>query len=133
MHQRIHTSTTDVDGVSVVTLVGEVDLSVAEVVSEELQRVVRGGTGGVVIDCSGVSFMDSTGIHLLLNLLRRLTRQKRPLAIACPEGPVRYVLQLARLDGTFNLRDTREAAIHAARSGEGLVRWPTRQPGGSGN
>jgi anti-anti-sigma factor len=51
----------------------------------------------VVIDLSEAEFIDSMGLHALLNIQRRLIRQDRALIIICPPGAVRNAIELARL------------------------------------
>jgi anti-anti-sigma factor len=61
--------------------------------------------------------MDSTGLHLLLNLLRRLTRQNRRMAIACSPSGVQRLFELTRLDCTFDMYDSRDEALAALDHG----------------
>lgn len=97
----------------VVTVTGDVDLETAEAFSHALRRAATDGRGPVVVDLCGVPFMDSTGLHLMLNLLRRLTRQRRRLTVACRNNGVRRLFELTRLDGTFDLYETRDEALAA--------------------
>jgi anti-anti-sigma factor len=103
--------------VRVVAVSGEVDLDTAERFNEGLGLAMQGGTGPVVVDLCRVPFMDSTGLHLLLNALRRLTRQRRALAIACEPIGVRRLFELTRMDGTFDLYASRPEAVAALQGG----------------
>lgn len=60
------------DGVTVLTLVGEVDLESAPVLAEQFRRLVDQKPAKVIVDASGVTFMDSTGIHTLVEGKRSL-------------------------------------------------------------
>jgi anti-sigma B factor antagonist len=99
---------------TVLEVAGEVDLLTAGRLTGEIDREVRCGTGDVVVDLRRTEFLDSAGVHILLNAQRRLTRQGRGLAIICPDGPVRRVFELARLIETLgvveSLREYRRAA-----------------------
>lgn len=108
---------------------GEIDLGS----SDELKRAVAQAVGRernpVIVDLTAVTFMDSTGLAILLNAQRRLTRQQRALLLVCHDGPVRQLLRLAQLDGTFAVYPTlgdaeRAAAAHraGAPSGNGAGR-----------
>lgn len=103
--------------VRVVVVAGEVDLDTAERFNEGLRLAVQGGTGSVVVDLCRVPFMDSTGLHLLLNALRRLAHQRRMLAIACEPIGVRRLFELTRMDGTFDLYPSRADAVAALQGG----------------
>lgn len=83
---------------------GEIDITTAPILSRSMQAAVDGDAERVVVDLCDVSFMDSSGLYVLLNALRRLTRQGRSLSISCREdGAVHRVLSLADLVGTFSV------------------------------
>lgn len=103
--------------INVVAVRGDVDLDTAPRFSEGLRSATSAGNGPVVVDLCEVPFMDSTGLHLLLNLLRRLTRQGRRMAIACSPSGVQRLFELTRLDGTFDMYDSREEALVALDRG----------------
>lgn len=95
--------------VTVLEVGGEVDILTAAKLGTEIDAEVRCGVGDLVIDLRGTDFVDSAGLHILLNAQRRLTRQGRALAVLCEPGPVRRVFELARLIETLgvvaNLRE----------------------------
>lgn len=77
---------------------GELDLGTAPVLLEVLLPVLERGTGPLVMDLSEVSFMDSTGVHVLTDTLRRLEPQNRGLVITCREhGQVHRLLAVMGL------------------------------------
>lgn len=79
-------------------LEGELDLVTAPVALEVLNPVLERGKGPLVINLSGVSFMDSTGIHVLVDAHRCLEAQKRRLTITFREhGSVHRLLSLVGL------------------------------------
>lgn len=90
-------------GRTVVEARGEVDVMTAPQLSAALDAILRRHDGDVVVDLSHATFMDSAGLHVLLNAARRLTRRSRRLQVACAPGQVRHVIELARLGETLNL------------------------------
>jgi anti-anti-sigma factor len=70
-----------------------------------LDTILRSGKGDVVVDLNDAEFLDSAGLHVLLNAQRRLTRRSRLLRVICAPGPIRHVIELARLGATLNVRD----------------------------
>lgn len=101
-------------GLSVLEVGGEVDLLTAGRLATDVDHEVRRGDGDLVVDLRGAEFMDSVGLHVLLNAQRRLTRQGRRLAVVCPPGPVRRVLELARLLETLGVVSTMPERVEAA-------------------
>lgn len=95
-------------GAAMLGVHGEIDLATAPRLREVLRPVVEGDTRSVVVDLSEVTFMDSTGVHVLLETLQRLAAQDRRLAIVCREGG-----QIHRLLATLGLLDT--LTVHRSR------------------
>jgi anti-sigma B factor antagonist len=95
---------------AVVRVAGEIDLATAPQLRAALDQAASAAPLEVWVDLSDVRFMDSTGIHALLELCNRVPR----LAVICPQGSVRRTLELAGLDGALPLYSTRSQAHYAA-------------------
>ena len=54
-----------------------------------------------VVDLSGVTFIDSTGLGALMRAHQRLRRQGRALSLICPAGPARRALEVSGLVGVL--------------------------------
>ena len=99
---------------------GEVHVSTAPEFSERLNEAIATGKTGVVIDMTEVEFIDSTGLSVLLNALRRVTRQQGSLALVVSNPTVLRLFEITRLDSTFDIAPTREEAIsRVQRNGAG--------------
>ncbi len=94
---------------------GEVHVSTAPEFSERLNEAIATGKTGVVIDMSAVEFIDSTGLSVLLNALRRVTRQQGRLALVVSNPTVLRLFEITRLDSTFDIAPDRLAAIAKVR------------------
>ena len=94
---------------------GEVHVSTAPEFSERLNDAIAKGMTGVVIDMTNVEFIDSTGLSVLLNALRRVTRQQGSLALAVSNPTVLRLFEITRLDSTFDIAPDREGAIAKVR------------------
>ena len=75
--------------------------------------------GAFVLDLSGVTFLDSSGLHALLRARAYLAREDRSLVLVCPAGPARRVLDLASVLDTFVVYATAEAAADALVPADG--------------
>jgi anti-anti-sigma factor len=79
-----------VDDVTVLVIAGEVDLLTAPAVQTALASIARGTS--VVVDLSETSFMDSSGLRVMLDATRNLDGR---VHIACiPSGAVRRLIDL---------------------------------------
>jgi anti-sigma B factor antagonist len=100
-------------GTTGIAVRGEIDLSTAPLVEERLDAAIRDSAGPFVLDLSGVAFLDSSGVNVLLRARALLGRAERALLVVCPAGQVRRVLELAGIDDLFLLYASREEAARA--------------------
>lgn len=102
-----------VDGVLVVTVRGEIDHEVKDVLSHALMS--EGGTAPprVVADLSGVTFMDSSGINVFVNAHRRVTGAQGWLRIAGAQESVLRLLNIVGIDEIIDCHPSVEQALNA--------------------
>jgi anti-sigma B factor antagonist len=115
---------------AVLSVHGEIDLGTAPVLREALSWVLEHRTGPVIVDLSEVSFMDSTGVHVLLDTLELLKLENRRLAIVCREGgQIHRVLGLLGLLDALTVYHSRDGAMIGGddllRSAPGRTRGPS--------
>ena len=104
------------DDIVIARLVGEIDLSNAKAIGSLVAASVPNDAAGVVLDLSDVTYLDSSGVHLVFNLAERLSGRQQHLVLAVPEGSrIRRVLDLVNVQATVPVELTPEAATAAAR------------------
>src|SRR3954467_8475892 len=107
----------DVDArTHVMTVSGEIHVSTAPEFSRRLNAAIAHGKG-LVLDLTPTEFIDSTGLSVLLNGLRKVTRQRGRMALVCTNPTVLRLFEITRLDSTFDIHPTREAALESVRAG----------------
>jgi anti-anti-sigma factor len=84
---------------------GEIDLATAPVLDRELEGAVARGPDRVVVDMSGVTFLDSSGCHALVRAHRRADTTGVELHLAGLDGTCRRVLEVAGLAELLTIRD----------------------------
>ena len=99
----------------VLRVVGEIHATTAPAFSERLNAVIAEGRTGVVLDLTGVEFIDSTGLSVLLNGLRRVTRVRGSMVIACANPTVLRLFEITKLDSTFDIVADCDEAIARVR------------------
>jgi anti-sigma B factor antagonist len=97
-------------GATIVEAGGEVELHNAPRLREELRRVCELEHPCCVVDMSNVSFIDSTGVGVLVGALKRAREHRGTLTIACPQPRVRRVFEITGLLGALPIYDSLEAA-----------------------
>jgi anti-anti-sigma factor len=94
------------DGVAVVVASGEVDLASAEALERETTAaLVQAETAEVVVDLSGVTFLDSSGISALVKQRRLADEHGKLMRISGARGTVRDVLRLTGVWQHLGARD----------------------------
>jgi anti-sigma B factor antagonist len=84
------------DGLATVEPHGELDIATIETLRSALDGIQRAGR--LVLDLRGLSFIDSTGLHLLIALHQRAQRDGFQLTLVAPAAPVDRVIQISGLD-----------------------------------
>lgn len=97
----------------IVAVRGEVDLYTSPQLRSAIDRLVEDGAVRVLVDLSGVSFMDSSGLGVLVGSLKRSRERGGDLALACGEGPVLRVLTITGLDRVFPIHASVTDALGA--------------------
>jgi anti-sigma B factor antagonist len=94
--------TTRPDGARVVLEAhGEMDLVTAPAVEDEVHELRSRGVGSIVLDLRALTFIDSSGLSLLLRLDAEARSDDFSFAIIEGEGPVRRLLELTNLSDDF--------------------------------
>jgi anti-sigma B factor antagonist len=77
---------------------GDVDLASAAEVRSELRAIIRDRDSHVLIDCSQLTFIDSTGIAVLLEAHRDLKAQGREMLVTNVSSRCMKVFDILGLD-----------------------------------
>lgn len=99
-------STERSDSSARVVLTGELDIGTAGEAEQEIVAVeTEGGASTLVLDLGGLTFMDSTGLRMLVAADARAREAGRRLAIVKGPEAVQRVIELTGLDGKLDLVD----------------------------
>lgn len=99
-------------GLTVVMVHGVIKLGEsARQFSTYLQKILDEGGGPILVDMSGIDYVDSTGIGELVGYLQRFADEGRSFALLKPHDRVLNLLKLTRLDEVFTIFDDRDAAL----------------------
>lgn len=102
-----------VNGVPVVEVIGEVDMTNSHELEGLLDQASRTGRSTVVVSLSGTTYLDSKGVRLLLRSAERLGLIRQRLVIVAPDGSVpRRILEIAGGD-TLPIFNSLDDALRA--------------------
>jgi anti-anti-sigma factor len=102
-----------IDGIRVVTLVGEIDVDTAEAVRDALLVLDEGGLACVVADLSAVTYLDSSGTNVFVAAHRIMNEVGGWLRIAGAQASVQRVIELIGLDLAVDCHPTLQQALAA--------------------
>jgi anti-sigma B factor antagonist len=92
-------------GVATVSVRGEVDVYTAPQLRERLYGVVAEGSSRVVLDLSAMTFIDSTGLGVVVGALKRLRESGGDLVLRSPSRSTRKVLEITGLTRIVEILD----------------------------
>ena len=92
--------------VVVARIAGELDLAEASQAGKAIEQAVPPSARALVVDCSGLGFIDSSGVAMLFSLARGLASRRVEMSVVASEGgPVGRVLDVVEF--------RRAAPVHA--------------------
>ena len=107
----------DRDEVLVAALEGEVDGSNASELRLAISERLPSSATGLVLDISAVTYLDSSGVHLLFDLGRRLAARRQAVRLVIGEGaPTRRVLELCDIGSVAPMDPSLDEAVRAIES-----------------
>jgi len=89
--------------VTVITVRGEVDLYTSPDLRKAIMDAVRTAGARVAVDLGGVEYMDSSGVATLVEGFKSANEHSKTFTLAAPSDAVMKVLELAKLDGIFEI------------------------------
>jgi anti-sigma B factor antagonist len=102
-------------GLAVVAVVGEIDQATAPRLKTELLTAIARTSPRLVIDLSGVTFIDSAGLTVILAARQRAKAHGGDTYLVGPTKQVRKVLAITSLDRLLEIHETLET-VQAAQS-----------------
>jgi len=83
------------NGTRMVVAAGQIDMASAPGLWEALSQAIAAGQGDVTVDLSGVTFIDSQGLSVLLRAYKALSPEGRGLCLRSPRPQVRQALEVS--------------------------------------
>ena len=111
--QRFATATAQLgNGAPVVSVMGELDVATAPAFDRTLRDATEAGTGDVIVDLTGCSFLDSRALTTLMATRERLERSDRSLALVVSNPILMRIFQFTGFDEHFEIRPSLGAAAN---------------------
>lgn len=90
-------------------ITGYFDAQTVSALEEDFQTLVEDNKGRLILDLSGVDFIDSSGIGSIVFLYKRLKAQERDLVLSGVNGQPARLIQSLRVDKTIKTNFLKES------------------------
>jgi anti-sigma B factor antagonist len=110
MERQLEFSTRSDRDAVIVDVVGQIDLGTSPALRKTLLESLN-GTERLAINMQEVKYIDSSGIASMLEVLQEARKSKKRIILFGLTGAVLKVLQLTRLTGVFEIRETELQAL----------------------
>ena len=102
------------DDVLIAVVEGEIDSSNAAELRLALSVRLPSASSALILDLSNATYLDSSGVHLLFDLGRRLAARRQALRLVVPDSaPMRRVLELCAVDAVAPMDLELDASLRA--------------------
>jgi anti-sigma B factor antagonist len=98
---------------TIVEVAGEVDVYTAAILREKLADLIDAEHTDLVVDLTGVGFLDSTGLGVLVGALKKIRGFGGRLQLVIDQEKVMKVFRITALTQVFTIHDSLEAALVA--------------------
>ena len=98
-------STTSQHGTTRIELAGELDIATGPDLEHALEAQLAQAVTDIVLDLQGVTFIDSSGLRVVLVASRSAAEEGRRLIVVPGDGQVLRVIRLAQVEGHLDLGD----------------------------
>lgn len=95
----------------VLRLSGELDLRNVPEVRRVIRELIDEGSVNIIINLSGLEFIDSSGLGVLVGGLARVREKQGTIKLACNNRRILRVFEMTRLTQLFDIYDDEEAAL----------------------
>ncbi len=107
----LRTRIQEMNGVPVITLEGEIDLSTSAKFKETVYEIIESGRKDIVIDLNGLEFMDSTGLGVVVAALKKTRMEGGSIKIVCSKRNIMKVFTVTGLDKVFSIYDNLQRCL----------------------
>ncbi|HEV8651854.1 MAG TPA: STAS domain-containing protein [Actinomycetes bacterium] len=105
-------------GTEVIDLTGDIDRDADAVLQRAYDEASGAGTGPVLLNFAGVGYINSTGIAVILGVLARARKERRPLVASGLSEHYQQIFQITRLSDFIAIYPDEDSAVGGATTGD---------------
>jgi anti-sigma B factor antagonist len=116
MNDRLAISERREGAIPIVAVDGEIDIAVAPELRRHLEDLLDKGNASIVVDLTGVSFLDSTALGVLISILKRCHAADGELCLVANDPQVLRVFEITGLTDVFSIVNSASRAVELVAS-----------------
>ena len=101
----------DRDSAAVIELQGRLDITSSPELEAAANEILANGQGTLVIDCSGLKYISSSGLRVLLIAARQFSAAGGRLVLCGVSGHIRKVFDISGFSSIFTIKETQDEAV----------------------
>jgi len=92
------------DDICKISIIGEMDINSYLVVKEKLEEILEKKIINIEIDCENLSYIDSTGIGVLIGILKKIKKEDKQISIINAKSNIKRLFNITGLDKIFVIK-----------------------------
>jgi anti-sigma B factor antagonist len=108
---KMETKRIEKDGIVILAVKGEVTVKTYSELRQVFERLFAEGAKKLVVNFKEVSYVDSMGLSVLIEVLQRFRQDQRSIVFANVIDKIRYLFEVTKIDMLMSIYDSQEAAI----------------------
>ena len=98
-------------GLTVCHIDGEIDINSSPMIKKSFDKLISQKTSKIVINLSKVTYVDSSGLATLVEVLKNMKSYGGRLRIACMSPKIKSLFEITKLEKLFEILADEETAI----------------------
>jgi len=113
---NINLKTENIEDISLVEIEGEVDTYTSSKIKQDILKIVENNSK-LIISLEKVKFIDSTGLGILIGILKKVKEKEGEMVIVSPNSYINQIFEITGLFKVFKIVENVQQAIdHIKRS-----------------
>jgi anti-sigma B factor antagonist len=100
-----------INNYSILNIDGRIDTTNSTLFEAEIDRIYNSGEKDVILDCSGLKYISSSGLRVFLIAQKRANSLQGKLHVANMQPPIREIFVISGFSSIFRIFDTRQEAL----------------------
>ena len=101
----------DKGNVKIVKLSGKLDVNLSMSIESELEQLVDSGSNNIILELSGVEYLSSSGIRVLISIMRKIKDNNGRLVLSSITDLIKKILKTVELEDLFEVYENVDEAL----------------------